>query len=74
MPASNSLTLLSSFQTTTRLPTSAQVLIWIAATLTRWSLNRRTRRTLAGLTDWELDDIGVSRDQAEAEARKPFFW
>jgi uncharacterized protein YjiS (DUF1127 family) len=31
------------------------------------------RRVLARLTDWELRDIGISRVEADAEAKK-WFW
>lgn len=31
----------------------------------------RQRRALAGLTDAQLHDIGVTRAQAQAEARRP---
>ncbi|MFN3576285.1 MAG: DUF1127 domain-containing protein [Tabrizicola sp.] len=33
----------------------------------------RTRRTLAHLDDHLLADIGLSREQAEAEARRPLW-
>lgn len=31
------------------------------------------RRKLRGLSDWRLADIGRSRDEAEAEARRPIW-
>ena len=49
----------------------------VAAALWTWWRQRRAlaceRRTLAQLTDWELRDIGLSRDEADAEAEK-WFW
>ena len=37
----------------------------------RWSEFHRTRAQLRNLTDAELADIGVSREQADEEANKP---
>lgn len=31
---------------------------------------RRERRALAGLLDWQLQDLGLSREQATAESRR----
>ncbi|HEY5718624.1 MAG TPA: DUF1127 domain-containing protein, partial [Motiliproteus sp.] len=33
----------------------------------------RTRQQLAALQTWQLHDIGISRQAALAEARKPFW-
>ena len=44
-------------------------LAWIALSLDR----RRQRQQLAELTDAALIDIGVTRADAAAEARKPFW-
>ncbi|MDI9246428.1 DUF1127 domain-containing protein [Marinobacter sp. CHS3-4] len=41
--------------------------------ISRWYANWRTRRQLARLPDFMLKDIGVSRIDAEQEARKPFW-
>ena len=38
-----------------------------------WLERMRDRRTLAALDDRMLRDIGVSRSDVEAEARKPFW-
>lgn len=41
--------------------------------ISRWYVNWRTRRQLAQLPDFMLKDIGVSRSDAEKEARKHFW-
>ncbi|GBO83558.1 hypothetical protein A6779_11960 [Marinobacter adhaerens] len=41
--------------------------------ISRWHVNWRTRRQLARLPDFMLQDIGISRIDAEQEARKPFW-
>ena len=41
--------------------------------LTIWYQRARQRRQLAGLSDRQLADIGVSRRAAAAEAAKPFW-
>ena len=46
----------------------------MVATLYRWQVQAEQRRRLGDLDQRALDDIGISRDQAKAEARKPFFW
>ena len=38
-----------------------------------WAGRRRQRRQLHDLADWQLRDLGISRMEAEAEARKPFW-
>ncbi len=38
-----------------------------------WLERNRQRRRLADLEPWLLEDIGVSRVQAAAEAAKPFW-
>lgn len=37
----------------------------------RWSEYHRTRAQLRNLTDSELADIGISREQADEEAARP---
>lgn len=41
--------------------------------LRRWARRRRSRLDLAELSDRQLRDIGVARDLAMEEARKPFW-
>ena len=56
-----------------RLPTAAQLLVVAAVVVTKWDTLRRTRKSLATLTPEALDDIGVSRAAAKAEAERPFW-
>jgi uncharacterized protein YjiS (DUF1127 family) len=39
----------------------------------RWADRAAKRRILAGMSDAQLKDIGVSRADADAESRKPFW-
>ena len=48
-------------------PSLARRLVWLFLRMRR---NRRTRLHLADLTDAALEDIGISRREAEAEARR----
>ncbi|MGB0203723.1 MAG: DUF1127 domain-containing protein [Neptuniibacter sp.] len=41
--------------------------------LAQWQQNYRTRKALAELSDEQLKDIGLKREQAHAEASKPFW-
>lgn len=45
----------------------------VLGTLRQWHQRARTRRELAGLDDYLLRDIGVSRSQAQFESGKPFW-
>lgn len=38
-----------------------------------WASRARQRRDLAELTAEQLDDVGIARDAAAAEAAKPFW-
>ncbi|GIL00806.1 MAG: hypothetical protein BroJett030_07050 [Alphaproteobacteria bacterium] len=54
-----------------------RVLVAVETFLNRWTLaaeKRRTRRTLALLSDHQLRDIGVTRHQAEREANRAFWY
>ena len=45
----------------------------ILATLRQWRQRARARRELAGLDDYVLRDLGLSRSQAQFESGKPFW-
>ena len=45
----------------------------VLATLKQWRQRTRSRRELAGLDDYQLGDIGVSRSQAQFESGKRFW-
>lgn len=38
-----------------------------------WQARRRQRIALQDLADWQLRDIGIDRETARTEARKPFW-
>jgi uncharacterized protein YjiS (DUF1127 family) len=54
--------------------TLVQAVIKTAATLYHWQDRAIQRYRLAELDARALEDIGISRKQALAEARKPFWW
>ncbi len=68
-------TLPDSLQTTGgySVPLLAGIALGFAVMVTRWDINRRTRKQLAGLEDHILHDIGIERDAALTEARRPFW-
>jgi uncharacterized protein YjiS (DUF1127 family) len=43
------------------------------AAATRWLERARSRQPLSSLTARELDDIGLSREEAQREASRPFW-
>ena len=45
----------------------------VLATLGQWRRRARARRELAGLDDYLLHDLGLSRSQAQFESYKPFW-
>lgn len=45
---------------------------WLSL-IAKWKANRRVRRHLATLPDHLLEDIGLTRQQAEQETQK-WFW
>ncbi len=53
--------------------TTSVVLRVVMARVGAWRLRQRQRALLASLSDTELQDIGVSRAQANFEAEKPFW-
>lgn len=56
-----------------RLPSPAAVLQAVWRTLLCWQRRANDRRRLAEMGDDLLKDIGISRVDAQAEARKPFW-
>ncbi|MBQ2263724.1 MAG: DUF1127 domain-containing protein [Loktanella sp.] len=56
-----------------RLPSVAYVLITMAVMVTKWDRYRRTRKALSGLEPHLLEDVGLTREAAYNEARKPFW-
>lgn len=57
----------------TQLPVASTLALQFANTVVRWSDRSKQRKTLKQLTDQQLDDIGVSRTRATAEANKRFW-
>lgn len=56
-----------------QLPLLASVAVQVAVVLTRWEARRRTRKQLAKLEAYQLDDIGLTPFQAKTESQKPFW-
>ena len=52
-----------------RRPWPARIFTWLIV----WNERQRQRRRLNELDDRDLRDMGLSRDQVEAESRKPFW-
>ncbi|MFD1158558.1 DUF1127 domain-containing protein [Roseovarius aestuarii] len=55
------------------LPFLARVAVQFAVIVTKWDMNYRTRKQLARLDEHMLRDIGIERDAACTEARRPFW-
>ncbi|WP_299842673.1 DUF1127 domain-containing protein [uncultured Roseovarius sp.] len=55
------------------LPLLARAAVQFAVIVTQWDINYRTRKQLARLDDHMLRDIGIERDVACTEARRPFW-
>ncbi len=51
-----------------------QVFVKAAKTLRQWQVRAEQRHHLGELDPHVLRDIGVTVEQAKAEARKPFWW
>jgi hypothetical protein len=45
----------------------------VLATISMWRERRRQRLRLQELDDWMLSDIGITREEADGEVRKPFW-
>ena len=55
------------------LPMIAEAAIGFAVLVTKWSVRKRTRRQLTQLTQYQLRDIGLHREQAMREGTLPFW-
>lgn len=55
------------------LPVAARAFVTAAVIVTTWDMRRRTRKALLKLDHHDLYDIGLTRQQALAEAAKPFW-
>ena len=55
------------------LPLLARAAVQFAVIVTQWDMKHRTRKQLARLDDHMLRDIGIERDAACTEARRPFW-
>jgi uncharacterized protein YjiS (DUF1127 family) len=54
-------------------PVVARWAMAFAVAVTKWDSRYRTRKALRQLTDEQLKDIGIERDAAYTEARRPFW-
>lgn len=55
------------------MPPMAHMALTVVVMMVKWEERRRTRKALLQLDDHRLDDIGLTRDEAQAEARRPFW-
>lgn len=55
------------------MPVLAQWAVSFAVLVTKWSLRHRTRVHLNHLSDAQLKDVGLSREDAHYEATLPFW-
>ena len=55
------------------LPLLARLAVRFAVIVTEWDMKHRTRKQLLRLDDHMLRDIGIERDAAYTEARRPFW-
>jgi uncharacterized protein YjiS (DUF1127 family) len=52
---------------------NANLLQTLSHHLALWRRRQRERRSLLTLSDFELQDIGITRSDAQREAAKPFW-
>ncbi|WP_298255993.1 DUF1127 domain-containing protein [uncultured Litoreibacter sp.] len=64
---------LSALSARAKVAPTARAAVKLAFVLMSWDEAYRTRRALKGLTAEQLQDVGITRAQAEAEARRPFW-
>ena len=65
--------LLSELAQMQTLPVMAHWTLVLTVVLCKWRHNHRTRIKLAGFTDDQLRDIGITRAQAYEESKQPFW-
>ncbi|WP_255449581.1 DUF1127 domain-containing protein [Shimia ponticola] len=56
-----------------KLPFAATIFLYAAVVLTQWAQLYRSRQDLRDLDSHLLRDIGISPEDAEREARRPFW-
>ncbi|WP_246525213.1 DUF1127 domain-containing protein [Thalassovita aquimarina] len=54
-------------------PAVARLALAFAVMVTKWNMRHRTRKELIDMPESLLKDIGLSRDEAYTEARRPFW-
>lgn len=72
MTRSANAALIAQLSTAPTLPALAQIALRVAVVLTKWDVQRRSRRGLKGLSDHHLRDIGLTRFEAEHERHRFF--
>ncbi|MGC1497966.1 MAG: DUF1127 domain-containing protein [Sulfitobacter sp.] len=72
----HALTLSSEMMTalnTRSLPVAALFAVKFAVCVTKWATRRNTRRALRQLEPWQLQDVGLTRDEALTEGSRVFW-
>jgi uncharacterized protein YjiS (DUF1127 family) len=64
---------LNVLNTQAKLPFAAHLAVNFAVTVTKWDTRRKSRSALKNLEPHLLNDIGLNRLSAQAEASKPFW-
>lgn len=64
------LQILTNHNANAQLPVAARAALSFAAVVTEWDKRTRTRRALSKLTPTQLNDIGLTVEDARLEARK----
>ena len=64
------LQILTNHNANAQLPVAARAALSFAAVVTEWDKRVRTRRALSNLTPTQLNDIGLTVEDARLEARK----
>lgn len=73
MPQTTLTTVSTLLPQSTRLPLIAVLAVRFAYLVTQWDRNARGRNDLKSLDDHLLEDIGLTRFQADKEADRPFW-